>query len=81
MSDHFFALHTGHLTAKADKIAQRHDAWHVNYTEPNGQRRGWFACRNRGNPFDQATANAVMSDIDRAGGIDALRHQRDREEA
>lgn len=78
MSEYFFGLHAGHLTARADRIARRHGAWHVNYTEPRGERRGWFACPNRGNPFDERTATAVMADIEAAGGIEALRHQRDR---
>ncbi len=74
MSEYFFGLHSGHLTAKADKIARRHGAWHDNYVEPGrGDKRGWFACPNRGSPFDQAIADAVMADIDAAGGIDALR--------
>lgn len=76
MSEHFFGLHTGHLTAKADQIAKKHGAWHINYTEPSGEKRGWFACRNRGNPFDQATAAAVMADIEAAGGIEALTRKR-----
>lgn len=81
MGEYMFGLHAGHLTAKADKIAERYGAWHVNYTEPRGQRRGWFACPNRGSPFDQAVGNAVMDDIERVGGLDALRHKRDREAA
>jgi hypothetical protein len=78
MSEHMFGLHSGHLTGKADKIAKRHGAWHTNYTEPRGQRRGWFSCRNLGEPFDSAVAKAVLADIDHVGGLDALRMQRDR---
>ena len=73
MSEYLFGLHHGHLKAKADKIAKRHDAWHINYTEPNGQKRGWFSCRNLGSPFDQAIADAVIADIEKVGGFDALR--------
>lgn len=79
MSEYMFGLHSGHLTAKADKIAERHGAWHVNHTEPRGERRGWFACPNRGRPFDQAIADAVWADIEAAGGLDVLLHKRDRE--
>jgi hypothetical protein len=68
-----FGLHSGHLTAHAERIAKKHGAWHINYTEPRGQRRGWFACPNRGSPFDQRVSDAVWADIDAAGGIDALR--------
>jgi hypothetical protein len=73
VSEYLFGVHYGHLTAPADQIAGRHGAWHVNYTDPHGQRRGWFACPNRGAQFDQAIARAVMADIDRAGGIESLR--------
>lgn len=78
MGEHMFGVHSGHLTAKADLIAKRHGAWHVNYTEPRGRRRGWFACPNRGSPFDQAVANAVWDDIDAAGGFAALLCAEDR---
>jgi hypothetical protein len=56
VSEYLFGVHYGHLTAPADQIAGRHGAWHVNYTDPHGQRRGWFACPNRGAQFDQAIA-------------------------
>lgn len=79
MSNYCFGLHSGHLTARANTIAKRHGAWHVNYTEPRGERRGWFACPNRGAPFDGDIARAVMADIDQVG-LDALRHKRDRVE-
>jgi len=81
MSEYFFGLHSGHLTAQADLIAKKHGACHVNYTEPRGRRRGWFCCDNRGEPFDSTTATAVFADIDKVGGISALLHQRDRESA
>jgi hypothetical protein len=72
VSEYLFGLHNGHLTAVADQIAGRHGAWHINYTEPCGERRGWFACPNRGPSFYQVIARAVMADIDRAGGIETL---------
>jgi hypothetical protein len=78
MTEFFFGLHRGHLTAKADKIARRHGASHINYTEATGERRGWFVTDNRGSPFDQRVADAVLADIARAGGIDAMRYVRDR---
>lgn len=80
MSEHFFGVHRGHLTKKADQIAERYGASHVNYEEYRGpgqvEKWGWFACQNRGYPFDDATARAVMADIDAAGGVDALRKRR-----
>ena len=72
VSEYLFGLHNGHLTAAADQIAGRHGAWHVNYTEPCGDRRGWFACPNRSRSFYQVIAEAVMADIHRAGGIESL---------
>ena len=75
MSEYFFGLHAGHLTAQAGKIAKRHGAWHVNYTDPGtGRRRGWFECHNRGEPFDRRTAAAVLSDIEAVGGFAALQY-------
>lgn len=74
MGDYFFGIHFGHLKAEADKIARRHGGYHENHTEPGtGVKRGWFGCRNRGQPFDQQVAGAVMADIEKAGGIEALR--------
>jgi hypothetical protein len=77
MSEYSFGTHNGHLSRKASTIARKHGAWHTNYTEPNGQRRGWFGCVNRGSPFDEAIAKAVIADVDRAGGFAALLHKRD----
>ena len=80
MSDYCFGLHNGHLTAKADRIAARYGAWHINYTEPSGWRRGWFACPNRGSPFDSNTAAKVWADLDKAGGIEKLLHKQDQDQ-
>jgi hypothetical protein len=68
MSEHFFGLGPGHLPKRADAIAGKHGAYLVNYTEPRGEKRHWFACPNRGSPFDDATARAVMADL-RAAGV------------
>lgn len=80
MSEHFFGLGQGWLPKKADKIAQKHGATLVNYTDAQcncgygcpphkckKSRRHWFACRNRGNPFDQQTAAAVIADLEKVG--------------
>ena len=72
VSEYLFGLHTGHLTTAVDQIAGRHGAWHVNYTEPCGERHGWSACPNRGPSFNRVIARAVMADIDQAGGIESL---------
>jgi hypothetical protein len=77
MSEHFFGLHRGHLPARADNIAQKFGAWHVNYTEPGtGILRGWFACPNRGQPFNGITAQQVVDAIVAAGLWDRTEVQR-----
>lgn len=80
MSEFNFGLHHGHLTEQANEIAERHGAWHVNYTETDGRKRGWFGCPNQGHPFDQAIAKAVLADIEEAGGFEALELQDDEDD-
>ncbi len=63
MSEQYFGLHRGHLTARADQIAKRYGAWHVNWTEPNGEKRGWFGCQNYSR-FEQRTAEKVLAAIE-----------------
>jgi hypothetical protein len=67
-SEYFFGGGSGHLPfTKVERIAQRHDAALVNYTEPTGEKRHWFATRNYGTPFNEATAKAVVGDLKKAG--------------
>lgn len=63
MSEHCFGLYRGHLSRALIKRieAQFPEVSVINYTEPRGERRGWFACPNQGDPFDRATASAVMA--------------------
>ncbi len=68
MSEHFFGLGPGHLGKKAGQIAEKHGARLTNYTEPSGEKRHWFSCRNRGEPFDSSTANEVMAALQSAKG-------------
>jgi hypothetical protein len=42
-----FGRHCSHLTARADEIAHRHGAWHINSTDLDGTRRGWFPTAGR----------------------------------
>lgn len=58
--------------AKADEVAKRHNAWLCGGHPFPGEHRGkgwkhWFACFNHGSPFDQATARAVMDDLQKEG--------------
>lgn len=66
-----FLLGAGHLPQRANKIARRHGAVLVNYTEPRGEKRHWFEAPNLGAPFDGATARAVADDLERAGLIES----------
>jgi len=82
MSEYLFGVGTGHLSAKAAKIAKANGAVLVNYTDPGcscghgcardckANRRHWFAAPNRGNPHDQVTRERVMSAL-AAAGIEA----------
>jgi hypothetical protein len=79
MSEHMFLAHRGHLKpAAVGKIEKRHFVTHTNYTDANGDRRGWFSCPNHGSPFNERAAAAVLADIEAAGGFEALRYARDR---
>ena len=64
--EHFFGLGNGDLPAefcnRVNEIAERHGATFSNPNLPDGARY-WFACPNRGNPFDNATVDAVWSDL------------------
>lgn len=63
MSEYMFGLYRGHLSARlVRQVEKRFPEVSVNnYTEPRGERCGWFSGPNRGNPFDQALASEVMA--------------------
>ena len=76
MSEYMFGSGAGHLPKLADKIARRHGASLCNYTDAQckcghgckpyscpSSRRHWFACINRGEPFNSQAAAAVMADL------------------
>ena len=75
MNEHLFGLGDGWLPKKADAIARKHGAVLVNHCDPGCKcgcgchdecpacKRHWFACQNRGEPFDSQTATAVMTAI------------------
>jgi hypothetical protein len=71
--EHQFGLGAGHLGELAEAIARRHDAWLVNYTEPNGYKRHWFATKNRGEPFNTQTAYRVLKTCREAGAFDEVK--------
>jgi len=55
-----FGLGPGHLSHAAYRIAKRHGATLVNYTEPNGYKRHWFSIENHGEPFNSTKASMVI---------------------
>lgn len=63
MSEYCFGLFRGHLTlALIRKIEQAFPHVSViNYTEPRGEKRGWFSGPNHGNPFDREMAAKVLA--------------------
>jgi hypothetical protein len=75
MSDYFFGLGSGHLSAKAAKAAAAAGATLVNHTDPGcrcgygcrsdcpANQRHWFAGPNRGQPFDGRLAAHVMEAV------------------
>ncbi len=49
---------------KMQRAAENHDAWLIQGTFPGVGYQRWFAARNYGSPFDQATAKAVMAEVE-----------------
>ena len=68
MSGFLFGAGNGRVSQRegkrCDRIAQKHGASFVWVKMPEGP-RFWFACPNRGNPFDRDTAEAVMFEVGR----------------
>jgi hypothetical protein len=71
-----FGRHRSHLTARADEIARRHGAWHINATDLDGTRRGWFECPDRGPETNADVVRDVLTDVEVAGGFEKLRRRR-----
>jgi hypothetical protein len=69
-----FGFHAGHLKARANAIAFKHGARHINYTDP--VRQGLFECEDRGEEHNRAVENAVLADVEAAGGFEGLRRRR-----
>lgn len=61
MSEYMFCLGRGYLPDEAEVVARGvdDDVRLVNYREPGGPRRHWFAGPNRGHPFDVAMSDEV----------------------
>jgi len=63
MSEHCFGLYRGHLSAGLVKRVEAKfpHVSVVNFTEPRGDKRGWFSGPNRGDPFDRDMAERVLA--------------------
>lgn len=70
-----FGFRRGHLLAKADKIARRYGAVHLNVVD-GGTRISWFEVENCYPHVAAAREAKVWAAIDAAGGIEALEKTR-----
>jgi len=63
MGEYLFGCFTGHLSMALRKRIERAfpAVAVVNYQEPRGHKRGWFAGPNRGYPFDLRMAREVLA--------------------
>lgn len=70
-SEHMFGVSREKPTRAAARrmrrIAAKHGAVLVEATIPGTGYQRWYACRNRGEPFDSATARAVLDEIEGRG--------------
>jgi hypothetical protein len=70
MSEYFFGVGTGKvpdvICKRLDKIATKHGATFTMVNMPGEGWRYWFACPNRGAPFDGAVAKAVLDEVEAA---------------
>ena len=51
------------VVKRINAIAERHGASFTTATIPGTGYQVWFSCPNRGHPFDDATARAVLADV------------------
>ena len=75
MNNHFFGFARGRISQanerKVSRIAAKHGAFfNANHSNSGGQQPGdeqsFFGCENRGEPFDRATHQAVIADLQAA---------------
>lgn len=76
MSEYFFGLGRGRVRAEvrkqAEDVARKHGADFVVATIPGDGPRFWFACENRGQPFDGAVQKAVLANLEAEGLTEKL---------
>lgn len=74
MSEHFFGCGRGNVKAsvykRINKIAAKHGADFSNPNMPGDGPKYWFACPNRGMPFDGQVERAVWTDLESVGLAD-----------
>lgn len=67
MSEHMFGVRRGRLTAAQfalrDELAKKHSVTFEYVSIPGTGPQSWFSCRGRGEPFDRATAAAVLDEL------------------
>ena len=74
MSQHMFSVSRNKPSRanarKIESIAKRHECTFVEYVDPGSGYKNWFSGPNRGAPFDDAMARAVMGALRAAGLAD-----------
>jgi hypothetical protein len=74
MTEYLFGAGNGRVKTRVadriDRIARKHGARFVSCVLPGDGPRYWFAGPNRGDPFDQAMADAVWGELAAAGLAD-----------
>ena len=74
---YMFGVGKGHLGRKAERIAKKHGAQLVNYTDPGcsygrgcqgheecpANARHWFEAQNLGSPFDERVRDSVLAEL------------------
>lgn len=67
MNDYCFGGGSGRVSSaeadRLDSIAQRHGAVFVQYDEPDGSWRYWFAGQNFGDPYNRMMERDVLSEV------------------
>ncbi len=66
MARYLFGCENGKMTRREQReresAAKKHDAEFTYARMPEGP-RSWFSCQNLGHPFDAATEQAVLAEI------------------
>lgn len=73
----FFGCGSGRVSdaeyARVLAIAEKHDAYFVRVRLPDNGPRYWFETRNYGDPFNGATARAVLDEVGEVRTVEPAR--------